>query len=164
MRTFPNTAEIEQLPCYFRTVVPEAYLDAMGHMNIRYYLALFDDAAWELFADIGMHTDYYKAYTAGAFALEHHIHYLAEVHQGDRIAVYSRMLARTAKRIHFMHFMLNETQQKLAATLEAVGSHADLTVRRTSPFPAHIAANIDAMLANHVQVSWEAPVCGVIRA
>jgi acyl-CoA thioester hydrolase len=62
-----------------------------------------------------------------------------------------------------MLFMVNESKGNLAATLETLGSHADIKARRTSPYPPHIAARMDAILAEHQALDWAAPVCGVIR-
>ncbi len=155
--------KIQTLPCFNRKTIPKSYLDAMGHMNIRYYIGVFDDAAWRFFAQFGMDMAYYQTENGGAFALEQHIRYLAEVHAGERVAIHSRLLGRTAKRIHFMKFMVNETTGKLAATLEVVGSHADIAKRRTSPFPPDIAARMDVVLVEHQQLDWDAPVCGVMR-
>ncbi|RMG93338.1 MAG: thioesterase [Chloroflexi bacterium] len=160
---FPDFTTVQTLPCFHRECIPESYLDLMGHMNIRYYIALFDAAAWKLFARFGMDMDYYRSQKGGAFALEQHVRYLAEVHAGETVAVHTRLLGRTTKRIHFIHFMLNETTEKLAATLEVIGSHADIVQRRTSPFPPAIAARIDEMLVQHQSLGWEAPVCGVMR-
>jgi acyl-CoA thioester hydrolase len=155
--------QITQLPCFHQAVIPEAYLDVMGHMNIRHYLGLFDYAAWRFFAAFGMDEEYYRSTDGGAFALEQHICYLAEVKVGETVAIYTRVNGRTAKRIHFTHFMVNETTGKLAATLETVTSHANTITRRTSPFPDAIAKAIDAIIAEHEQLEWEAPLCGVIR-
>lgn len=155
---------LEPLPLFHRAVVPETYLDGMGHMNIRYYLALFDDANWLFFVSFGMDQAYYDNTTGGLFALEQHIRYFAEVRRGQTIAVRTRILGLSPKRIHFMHFMVNESTEKLASTLETVTSHVDLTVRRTSPFPDHIAANIDAILIEHRNLTWAAPICGVMSA
>ncbi|GJM40335.1 MAG: hypothetical protein DHS20C20_06170 [Ardenticatenaceae bacterium] len=155
--------QIQQLPSYHRATIPEAYLDVMGHMNIRHYMGLFDDAAWGFFAAFGMDGAYYRSSNSGAFALEHHIRYLAEVHVGETVAIHTRVNGRTAKRIHFIHFMINETTAKLAATLEVVGSHANLATRRTSPFPGQIAARLDQLLAEHSQLNWQPPLCGVMR-
>lgn len=163
MSTFPTPHQLQSLPCYLRQRVPDEYLDAMGHMNVRYYLALFDTAAWDFFASFGMDMAYYNSKAGGAFALQHFITYLAEVHAGDNLAIYARLVGRSAKRVHFMMFMVNETQDKLACTLESMGAHADLTQRRTSPFPSHIAAQIDTLLAQHNQLHWQAPTCGVIK-
>lgn len=155
-------SQIKQLPLVHQTTITSDHLDAMGHMNIRHYMGIFDDAAWIFFPTFGMDEAYYESTSGGAFALEHHVRYLAEVHAGQTVSVYTRMIGRTAKRFHFMHFMINETAEKLAATLEVVGSHADLKARRTSPLPANIAANIDAILAEHSRLTWDAPVCGVM--
>ncbi|MCA9930932.1 MAG: hypothetical protein KC419_20750, partial [Anaerolineales bacterium] len=57
---------LEPLPLYHRATVPDAYLDVMGHMNIRYYLALFDEAAWQFFDAFGMNRAYYESTTGGA--------------------------------------------------------------------------------------------------
>lgn len=157
-----HLTQIKQLPLVHQTTITSDYLDAMGHMNIRHYMGIFDDAAWIFFARFGMDQAYYDRSSGGAFALEHHVRYLAEVHAGDTVTVRTRILGRTAKRIHFMHFMIDETAVKLAATLEVIGSHADLHARRTSPFPPDLAANIDAILAQHSQLTWAAPVCGVM--
>lgn len=158
------TEKITALPLMSRAAIGEEHLDAMGHMNVRWYLALFDDAAWTFFSNLGMSQEYYEANDAGGFALQHFISYLAEVREGETVAIYARLLGRSEKRVHFMYFMLNETTSTLAATLEGLGSHADLKIRRTSPYPPHIAANIDALVNEHKQLDWAAPVCGAIKA
>lgn len=160
---FPTLPQLESLPIIYQGIVPADYLDLMGHMNVRHYLSLFDEAAWDFFVGFGMDQAYYESGQGGAFALQHFINYRAEVHQGDHLTIRGRMLGRSAKRVHFMLFMVNDSQNKLAATLEDMGAHVDLSQRRTSPFPATIAANIDAILAEHEQLSWQAPLCGVIN-
>ncbi|MCB9452601.1 MAG: thioesterase family protein [Anaerolineaceae bacterium] len=155
--------QINELPKYHRATIIPDYLDAMGHMNIRWYMAIFDDAAWKFFATIGMDIDYYQQEQAGGFALQHFIRYLAEVRLGETVVVHTRVLGRSSKRVHFMLFMVNETTGVLAATLEALGSHADMRVRRTSPYPPLIAKQIDTILRAHSNLSWDAPVCGVIQ-
>lgn len=154
--------QLEALPLTHRATITDGYLDLMGHMNVRHYLGLFDDATWHFFAGFGMDHHYYTTSGNGSFALQQFIFYLAEVRADETVAVRSRVLARSSKRIQFMHFMVNETTGRLAATVESLGSHADLTARRTSPFPADIAARLDALLAQHQQLSWPAPICGAI--
>lgn len=155
--------QITQLPSFHRAIIPEAFLDVMGHINIRHYMGLFDDAAWEFFAAFGMTEDFFFSTTSGAFALEQHIRYLAEVHLGETVVIHTRVNGRTAKRIHFIHFMINETTGKLAATLEVVASHANRETRRTTPFPDAIAAQIDQLLAKHSHLIWQPPLCGVMK-
>lgn len=155
--------QVRLLPLFHRETIPESYLDLMGHMNIRWYMAVFDEAAWNYFASCGMDAAYFQSFEAGGFALKHHIHYLAEVHVGETVAVHTRTLGRSAKRIHFMHFMVNETTHKLAATMEVLGAHADMRIRRITPYPPQLAAAIDAILLEQNQLMWDAPICGVIE-
>jgi acyl-CoA thioester hydrolase len=160
----PSIAELEALPLFHRAVISPDYLDQMGHMNVQWYMAIYDRAVWRFFAWLGMDEAYYHREKAGAFALQQFIQYLAEVHTGETVAVRSRVVGLSAKRIHAIHFMINETTNVLASTIEVLGSHADLVARRTSPFPPHIAARIASKLDGHTRLDWDAPLCGVIQA
>jgi acyl-CoA thioester hydrolase len=156
--------QLIQLPAIYRLTIPETYLDENRHMNIRWYLAIFDDAGYPLVARLGLTLDFHQQYGTGGFDLEHHIHYLNEVHVGDVVTIHARLIARSAKRIHYMMFMVNETRQSLAAIFECVNSFADLTVRRTAPYPSEIAAKIDELLAQHSALEWKPPTCGIMSA
>ncbi|MBZ0290322.1 MAG: thioesterase family protein [Anaerolineae bacterium] len=155
--------QVEQLPLFHRETIPTDYLDLMGHMNVRWYVALYDTAAWKFFDSLGMDETYYRSEQAGGFALKQFIQYMAEVHVGETVAIYGRVLGRSAKRVHFMLFMVNETNRVLASTFEVLGSHADMRIRRTSPYPPYIAAKLDAAIAEQALLGWDAPVCGVIN-
>ena len=160
----PSIEEIQQLPCYWQLTIPSDYLDRMGHMNIQYYIRLFDAAASVMFQSFGMTKAYIDEQQNGAFALEQHIRYLAEVNEGDEVSVYIRVVGQSAKRIHFAGFLVNDTQQRLASAFESVGSHADLVARRTTPFPPPLADNIRAQFAADLQLVWDVPLSGTIRA
>ncbi len=156
--------QVAALAPVYRAEIPPEYEDEDGHMNIRWYLAVFDDAGYPFAAGLGLTPDYHEQHGTGGFDLEHHIHYLNEVLVGDTVAVYVRLLDRSAKRIHYMMFMVNETRGTLASIFECVNSFADLTVRRTAPYPDEIAAHIDALLAEHSALDWDAPICGVMHS
>ncbi len=164
MSTMNLTPEdLEALPVLHRATIPEDYLDAMGHMNVRWYVFLFSEGARELHAAIGMTPEYFDG-TNGTFALTQHIRYFAEVHARETVAIRSRFIGRSEKRCHVLHFMVNETTGRIAATMELLFSHANLRTRRTSPFPEEIARRIDERLEEHGRIEWEAPLCGVVRA
>ena len=156
--------QVTALTPIYKFSIPSAFLDENGHMNMRWYLAIFDDAGYPFVAKFGLTLDYHTDHHTGGFDLEHHIHYLKEVREADAITIYSRLLGRTAKRIHYMMFMVNDTQQTLAATFECVNAFADLTVRRTAPYPESIAAQIDRLLAMDLALPWVAPICGTMSA
>lgn len=159
---YPTLEQIRQLPQFMTKVIPPEFEDINGHVNIQHYLGIYDEAGWPFFAMIGMDESYFTEGRKGIFDLEHHLHYLAELHVGDTVAVHGRLLARTAKRLHGMWFIVNETRSQLANTFEFVSSHADLELRRTAPFPDDMAAKLDTLIAAQATLSWSAPVCGVM--
>ena len=160
--TAPPLDKITALPLLMRVTVPPDYRDMNDHMNIRYYVAIFDDAGYPLYERLGLTEAFLKSINGGGFDLEQHISYLNEVRIGDEVAVYLRMIGRSAKRMHYLMFMVNATRGQLAAVFECVNSHADLSVRKTAPWPPQIAAKIDELVAESSALDWPAPVCGVI--
>ena len=154
---------LEQLPVYHRETIPSDYLDVMGHMNIRWYMALFDKAMRQFFVFHGLTAEFIHENETGTFALKHVINYYAEVRVGQNVAVRTRLLQRSDRRFHAMHFMINETTGQLASTLELMGTFADLQKRRATSIPPEIAAEFDVKLAADRQLGWEAPVSGVIK-
>lgn len=156
--------QVAELDVVYRTVIPPEYEDENGHMNMRWYLALYDEAWYPVAAQFGVTDDYRKAHQVGGFDLEHHIHYLREVMIGDEVSITVRLVNRTEKRVHYLMFMVNESRGVLASIFECVNSFGDMAARRTVPFPPEIAAAIDEMLARHQALAWEPPVCGVMGA
>ena len=153
---------IEVLPLYHQETIPVDYLDAMGHMNVRWYMALFDTAIWQFFKSYGLDQEYFKKEKSGVFALKHFIQYFAEVNVEETVGLRIRLLGRSDKRFQFMVFMINETTGKLASTLEVLGTHADLKIRRASPLAPVIAKKFDEKLAEDQALGWEEPLSGAI--
>jgi acyl-CoA thioester hydrolase len=154
--------DVTQLPSFFSMTIPPDFIDLMGHMNVSYYMHLFDKAGWSFFAHVGMDDDYYRTGTGGGFALMHFIRYLAEVREGETVRLYTRVLGLNEKRVHFMSFMVNETRPAVSATMEGLGSHANTETRRTSPYPPHIAEKLRAMLTAHQALTWDAYPSGAM--
>jgi len=156
-------ASLKELALYHRETIPADYLDAMGHMNIRWYMALYDKATRKFFISHGLSADYIRESQIGTFALKHVINYYAEVRVEQNVAIRTRLLQRSDRRFHAMHFMINETTGQLASTLELLGTFADLHKRRATSIPPEIAAKFDARLMEERHLDWEAPVSGVIN-
>jgi acyl-CoA thioester hydrolase len=156
-------ADLAALPIGYRTQIKEDFLDAYAHMNVMWYTHLFSCALDEVFQRVGLTNEYFEASHAGTFALEGHVRYMNEVRVGQHVTIRTRLIGRSAKRFHFLHFMTNDDIQVLAATLETIGTHVDLRVRRSTPFPPNVAAAFDQLLAEHAQLPWPAPVCGAMR-
>lgn len=154
--------QVRQLPAAYRVTVPESYLDEMGHMNIQFYMKIFNDALPHFFPSLGITSEYFLSGEGGLVALKHFVHYLAEVHAGETVAVHVRLINRNAKRLHFIELMVNETTERVACTLEVLNSHFDLQARRTSPYPQRMTDLMDNYLAKHRALAWEPPLSGAI--
>jgi acyl-CoA thioester hydrolase len=156
-------ADLAGLPVTLKRQIPENYRDEMGHMNVMWYTHLFSSAFEHFANEFGFGEAYFRANQMGSFALETHVRYLAEVRIGNHVTVRSRVLGRSAKRIHFMHFMTIDESEALAATQEHIGAHIDMRVRRMTPLPPDIAERFDALVARQNALGWAAPVCGVMK-
>jgi acyl-CoA thioester hydrolase len=151
-------------PPSLRLVVPESWADSNGHMNMRWYVAIFDDAGDELHERVGLTPEFHRRHHTGTVDLEHHTHFLKEVMPGDSLAVYSRLVARSAKRLHYLMFLVNESKKNLGAIFECMNAFLSLTTRKTAPFPPEIGEKIDAWLERDAKLDWPPPVSGAMQA
>ena len=160
----PTVEQVKMLPLSHETMVTEDWIDVMGHMNVAYYTATFSSAMQSVRSSLGMDNNQVREQQIGSFAIETHTRYLAELRLGERIHVYSRILARanSQKRLHAMHFLVNVDSQRLSATYEAIVANVDLTARRMMPISPQILSRLDELIGKHAQLGWEAPVCGVL--
>lgn len=162
--SIPALNEVLQLPLALTVTIPPNYEDANGHMNIKYYLAVFEQAWYPFLTHFDLPPDFDKTHGTGGFDLEHHLHYVNEVLIGDTVSVYMRLLGRSAKRLHGMCLMVNQTRQAVAATFEYVTIYVDLHTRKTAPYPEPINSRLNEMLDQHRALNWSAPSCGVMSA
>lgn len=150
-------------PASLRVTVPDAYRDENGHMNVRWYAALFDEAGDALHERLGLIPELHKAHGIGTMDLENHFNYLNEVRIDDRLAIFSRLVAYSAKRVHYLMFMVNETRASLSSTFECINGFVDLRLRKTAPFPPEIVARIEVEVAVSAALDWPPEVCGAMR-
>ena len=163
-RILTTLAEIRQLDRVHETTIPREFLDENQHVNVQYYVHLVERGLVEVFRRIGLGELYASADEIGNFALEQHIRFLAELLLGDRISVFIRLVGLTPKRAYFMGFLVNETREELAATVEVVMMNVDIKQRRGAPFPTPALGQLDNLLMQHRNLPWPAPVCGVMGA
>jgi acyl-CoA thioesterase FadM len=155
--------DIEGLAVTHRQEIPQDYRDEFGHMNVMWYTHLFSVAFGKFGEQFGYTEEYFRSREAGSFALETHVRYLAEVQIGRHVTVRSRAIGRTAKRLHFMHFMTIDETGAMAATQEHVAAHIDMRVRRMAPLAGELAERFDRLVEAHNRLGWEPPVCGIMR-
>lgn len=127
----------------YRGVVQRWHCDHMDHMNVMWYVGKFDEATWNLFADLGITAGYLRQGN-GMAAVQQNISYKRELMVGDVVTVTTRVLEVREKLIRFQHEMRNGETGAVAALCELTGVHTDRTTRKSSPFPAEIRAAAEA--------------------
>ena len=160
--TFPTTAQVRQLPVHLSMDVPADWKDRNGHVNVQYYLTLYELGGYEVLTEAGVDEAYLDAHHFGLFDLEHHLRYRSEILVGDRVSTHNRILHGNAKRFHGMYFIINDSRDELACTLEYMTAGVDLKSRRTAPLPHQLKLGIDRLIEIHRGLDWAAPLCGTM--
>lgn len=118
-----------------REIVRPEWVDYNNHMNVAYYVLVFDHATDAVFDDLDLGEAYRGRSGCSVFVGEAHVTYEREVCVGDRLRVTSRVLGFDGKRIILYHEMDCDGAGGLVATNEVLCLHVDLTSRRTAPLP-----------------------------
>ena len=129
--------------------VESQWTDYNGHLNMAYYAVLFDRAADEMFASLGLGPDYVKQTNNSFFTLETHTSYANELKAGEHVRIEQQVIGSDAKRVHYVQQMFRGETTYLACVLEVMVSHVDLTSHRTSAFPDEVRVRIEALAAAH---------------
>ncbi len=139
----------EILPILHRETVRPDWIDYNGHMNLAYYVLVFDHATDALQDVVGLDAAYRRAAGGSVFVVEAHLTYGSEVRLGEEMRVRPRVLDVDEKRLHLFHEMFAGDDDRLAATNELMILHVDLKSRRAAPFPAPVLAHLQRLKAAH---------------
>ena len=122
----------------YRDVVRSEWIDHNKHMNVGYYLVVFDFAtdAWMEF--LGLDRAYRRERQITTFCLEAHLTFVREVGEGDPLRFTTRLLGWDAKRIHYCHEMYHATEGYLSATNELMSLHVSQETRRAAPMAPEV--------------------------
>ena len=134
----------------YRGAVYPAQCDHMGHMNVAFYVAKFDEATWQLFAAIGLTGSRLRAERLGMAGVEQHIAYERELFAGDVVTVTSRILEVRDKVLRFLHEMRNDETSEVAARTTLVAVHLDVATRKARALPDDVRQRASAMISQDV--------------
>ena len=136
---------------YSGFVVPPAFIDPNGHMNVGYYSVLFDQALDLPWDRLGVGSPSTEATGCSTFTLESHVTYQREVHEGDPLDFTFQLIDFDAKRIHYFMAMMHARERWLAATSEAISICVDMTTRHSAAWPADRLVRLCALHETHAQ-------------
>lgn len=117
-------------------VVRPEWIDSNGHMNLAYYVVVFDHATDVVFEALDIGSAYRVRSGNSSFVVETHTLYEREVREGERVVVRSRLLGVDGKRLHLFHEMVRADEPGRVAAQEIMCLHVDMRSRRTAAWPA----------------------------
>jgi len=163
-KSFPGLEQVRELPVQLDYVIPPEWEDRNGHVNVQFYLTLFELGGWKILEESGFDEAWMRREQYSFFDLEHHLNYLAEIAVGDRVTAYNRVVGKSDKRFHGLYLVVNETRERLACMLEYVSAGVDMRQRRTAPMPPELLDGLDRLYVEHQALSWSPPLCGIMAA
>ncbi len=142
----------------YRDVVRPAWIDHNAHMNMGYYMVVFDYATDEWFDFVGLDREHRTRHGITTFSLEGHITYNREVREGDPLGFRTTLLGFDAKRLHYIHEMYHAEEGYVASTNELMSLHVSLETRRAAPMAESIQTRLGEILEAHRRIDPPATV------
>ena len=112
--------------------VKKEWTDYNGHMNLAFYIHLFD-AGWEVMLNkFNMGEQAAKTEKKTTFAVESHTTYDQEVKEGDEVDINLLFLDSDKKRLVYKLEMTHKNENYRAATTEVCSLYVDLEKRKVT--------------------------------
>lgn len=115
-------------------IIKKEWTDYNKHMNVAYYVLVFDES-WEVMLQkFKMGEDSAKTTDMSTMVVETYITYNNEVKEGEEVEVYLTYFDHDKKRLHYKLEMIEKSSKKLSATIELLSLYVDLKKRKVSEF------------------------------
>ena len=114
--------------------VIKEYTDYNNHLNVTYYVRIFDIAADVMLDNFKMGGESAKKDKKTTFVAEMHTIYNQEVRLGEEVETHVTYIDHDKKRIHYRLSMFHKDKKYLAATNEVISLYVDLTKRKVVEF------------------------------
>lgn len=112
--------------------------DAMGHMNVRHYVARAMEGLVTLAADMGMPRAFSAQTTATLRVREHHIRFLREAHAGDSLHMTGGVLEIGEADARLLQIITHAASGQPAAVFQTLVEHVAPQQETVFPWPARI--------------------------
>ena len=129
--------------------VIKEWTDYNGHMNVAYYVHVFDIAADIMLDNFRMGGKSAKREKKSTFAVEMHTNYNQEVKLGEEVETHLTYIDHDKKRIHYKLSMFHKEKKYLAATNEVLSLYVDLNQRKVAEFDSDRIKIMDDFIKNN---------------
>ena len=114
--------------------VIKEWTDYNGHLNVAFYVHIFDIAADVMLDNFNMGGESAKQNSKTTFVAEMHTIYKQEVRLGEEVETHLTYLNHDKKRIQYRLSMFHKEKKYLAATNEVLSLYVDLSKRKVVEF------------------------------
>jgi len=114
--------------------VIKEWTDYNNHLNVAFYVHVFDIAADIMLDNFKMGGESAKKDKKTTFVAEMHTIYNQEVRLGEEVETYVTYVDHDKKRIHYRLSMYHKKKKYLAATNEVLSLYIDLSKRKVIEF------------------------------
>ena len=115
-------------------IIKKEWTDYNNHMNVAYYVLVFDEA-WEVMLQkFKMGENSAKTAEMSTMVVETYITYKNEVKEGEEVDIFLNYFNHDKKRLHYRLEMFQKSSKKLSATIELLSLYVDLKKRKVSEF------------------------------
>ena len=125
------------------------WTDYNKHMNLSYYILVFDLGAEVILSKFKMGEHSAKTTKKSTMVVETHTIYNQEVKEGDRVDVYLCHFDHDNKRLHYKLEMYNKAKNTLSATTEVLSLYIDLNVRKVAEIEGDKKNTMDEFINQH---------------
>jgi acyl-CoA thioesterase FadM len=132
-----------------RGVVRPGWADDNNHMNLAYYLVLFDGGSDALFEACGIGNAYRREAGCTPFAAETHLVYEREMNLGETAIIATTIIGVDEKRLHLAHEMYREGEAARICLQEILFVSVSLATRRAAPWTPDALTRLQAALTAH---------------
>ena len=110
------------------------WTDYNGHMNLSYYILVFDIGAEVILSKFKMGEHSAKTTKKSTMVVETHTTYNQEVKEGDEVDVFISYFDHDNKRLLYKLEMYDKARNTLSATTEILALYIDLNIRKVAEF------------------------------
>ena len=114
-------------------IVKKEWVDYNNHMNMAYYVLIFDQALEVALEKFKMGESAAKDLNRSTMVVETNTKYLSEVKQGEKIDIHMTYFDHDKKRLHIKMEMI-EKNKKISSTIEWISLYIDLGKRKVTEF------------------------------
>ena len=122
------------------------WTDYNNHMNLSYYILVFDLGAEVILSKFKMGEESAKTTKKSTMVVETHTTYNNEVKEGDEVNVFLSHFDHDNKRLHYKLEMYDKNKNILSATTEVLSLYIDLSIRKVTKLEEEKKAIIDEFI------------------